>query len=161
MLVLALADTLALIVSPCFETCKYVITIFMLPPDFLYIISDNFSVMEQSDAGKRHNHSVLIAGLNNMIVANGTAGLCHVFHPASVGSFDIVAKREEGVGAQGNAAKLIEPCSFFIMSEYFGLYLENILPSALRKYVHIVLADVVVNGVVSVRAAYTVNKLQA
>ena len=54
-----------------------------------------FLVMEQTDSRKRHRHMIFIASLNHMIVADGTARLCHIRNAASVCALDVVAKREE------------------------------------------------------------------
>lgn len=54
-------------------------------------------MMEKSDAGKGHDHSILVAGFDNIIVAHTAAGLGHIFHTAVVGALYVVAKWEEGV----------------------------------------------------------------
>ena len=38
------------------------------------------SVMEQPDACKRHHHTVFVAAVDDSIIADGSAGLCHILH---------------------------------------------------------------------------------
>ena len=59
------------------------------------------SMMEQAHTGEAHHHVVFVAGVNHVIVPDGAAGLGHILHAAAVGALDVVAKGEEGIGAQG------------------------------------------------------------
>lgn len=63
---------------------------------FVYILL-LLLVMEQADSCERHNHTVFVTGVNDIVITNGTARLCHVFDTALVRSLDIVTKREECV----------------------------------------------------------------
>ena len=56
-------------------------------------------MVEQSDTGERHSHIVLVAGLNNVVVSDRTAGLSNILNAGTLCSLDIVAEREERVGA--------------------------------------------------------------
>lgn len=51
--------------------------------------------MEQSDACEAHGNVILVAGLDDIIIPDGTARLCDISHTASVCSLHIVAKWEE------------------------------------------------------------------
>jgi len=55
------------------------------------------SVMEQADAGHRHCDAVFVAGLDDVVVADGAAALCDVGDAALMRALDVVAEREEGV----------------------------------------------------------------
>ena len=64
-------------------------------------------MMKQPDPRKRHNHMILVAGLNHMVVPDRAAGLGNILYAAFVGPLDIVPKGEEGVGAQGHVIHLV------------------------------------------------------
>ena len=117
--------------------------------------------MEQTNACECHCNAVLVADFDNVIVADRAAGLRDVLHAALVRSFDVVAEREERVRAKGNALHRVEPCALLLAGENSGLYLEELLPLALSENVHVVVADVEVDGVVAVSAADTVNELKS
>lgn len=55
------------------------------------------SVMEQADVGHRHCNAVFVAGLDDVVVADGAAALCDVGDAALMRALDVVAEREEGV----------------------------------------------------------------
>ena len=57
------------------------------------------SMVEQTDACKRHRDTVFVAGFNDMIVTYRAACLGDVFHAALVRALDVVAEGEEGVRA--------------------------------------------------------------
>ena len=59
----------------------------------------SISVVEKSYSSKGHYHTVFVAGFYNVVVPYGAARFGDVLYAASVGSFDIVAEGEEGVGA--------------------------------------------------------------
>ena len=54
-------------------------------------------VMEQADAGEGHRHVVFVAGLDHVVVANGSARLRNIFHAALMGSLDIIPEWEESI----------------------------------------------------------------
>ena len=54
-------------------------------------------MVEQSDVGEGHRDAVFVAGLDDIIVADGTAGLCDILHAALVGTLNVVAEGEESV----------------------------------------------------------------
>ena len=49
--------------------------------------------MEQADAGEGHRHVVFVAGLDHVVVANGSARLRNIFHAALMCTLDIVTER--------------------------------------------------------------------
>ena len=53
--------------------------------------------MEQTDSRKAHHHTILVAGLNDIVIANGSARLGNVFHTALMGTLDIVPEWEESI----------------------------------------------------------------
>ena len=50
--------------------------------------------------GEGHGDAVAIAGLDDVVVADGAAGLGDVGDAALLGALDVVAEGEEGVGAE-------------------------------------------------------------
>ena len=58
------------------------------------------SVMEKSYACERHGNVVLVARLDDVVVAHRASGLGHILHATLVGTLDVVAEGEEGIAAQ-------------------------------------------------------------
>ena len=77
-----------------------------LPKDLLMV--------EQAQTAKGHGNAIFVAGVNDLLVADGTAGLDDGSHAAAAGALDVVAEREECVAAQTNAGHLAEP--FLLLS---------------------------------------------
>lgn len=65
-------------------------------PGFLLSIFGG-SVMEQADVRHGHRHVVLVGRLDDIVVADGAAGLGDVGHAALVGTLDVVAEGEESI----------------------------------------------------------------
>ena len=57
-------------------------------------------MVEQTDTRKCHGDAVLVARLDDMVVAYRSTGLGNVFHAALVGPFDVVTEGEEGIRPQ-------------------------------------------------------------
>ena len=55
--------------------------------------------MEQTDAGKAHGNAVFVTGFDNIVIADGAAGLCDIFYTTSVGSLDVITEGKESIGA--------------------------------------------------------------
>ena len=56
--------------------------------------------MEEAQAAKCHGNTVFVAGVNHLLVADGTAGLDNGGHAAAVRALNVVAEGEERVTAQ-------------------------------------------------------------
>lgn len=65
-------------------------------------------MMEQADSCEAHCHIVLVASLDDMVIADRTARLCHIFHTALVCSFDVISEWEECIGAKCHICILID-----------------------------------------------------
>ena len=63
--------------------------------------------MEQTDSGECHSHSILITGLNYIIITDGTTWLGDVFDAALISPVNVVAKWEECVRTQGHVSHLV------------------------------------------------------
>ena len=76
-----------------------------------------------------------------MIITDGSARLSHIFYAALVCTLNIVAKWEECVRSQCNICIFIQPCAFLFCCKYRWFYFEDILPSAICKYIHVLNAE--------------------
>ena len=54
-------------------------------------------MMEQTNACECHCDAVLVASINNIVVAYGATCLCDILHTALVSTLNVVAEREECV----------------------------------------------------------------
>ena len=100
-----------------------------------------------------HGHVVFVGRLDDIVIADGTAGLGDIGHAALVGALDVVAEREEGVGAEGDAGLLLEPCLFLLTREDGRFLGEDALPVVRLQEVFPLFANVDIDGVVAVWAA--------
>ena len=87
-------------------------------------------VVEQADASEGHGDVVLVTGHDDMVVADGATGLGDVLDPTLVGTLDIVAEGEEGVGAEGYAGVLGNPGALLFQGQHGGLLGEELLPDS-------------------------------
>ena len=118
-------------------------------------------MMEQTGAREDHEHTVLIASFDNVIVPDASTGLNHVVHTGLSRPFDVVAKGEEGIGADCKTGLRCNPGFLFFQSQGLGASLENALPDAVAKDIFILVGDVDIDGVVAIGAADPVNEVQA
>ena len=65
--------------------------------------------MEQPQPAKSHGDAVFIAGLDHLLVTDGTAGFDNGGNPAAMCALNIVAEREKRVAAQANTCDLGKP----------------------------------------------------
>lgn len=70
-------------------------------------------MVEQPDTTERHGNAVLVAGGNNLIIADGAARLNNGGHTAAAGALNVVSKGEECITAQGNIRYLAQPGFLF------------------------------------------------
>ena len=117
-------------------------------------------VVEQTDTGKCHSHSVFIAGSDHVIISHGAARLGNVFHAALISTLDIITEWEKCIGSKDNIYHLIQPCAFFLSRKYFRLLGKGILPCTICKKVHILFADVQIDGIISVCTSDGILKRQ-
>ena len=74
-------------------------------------------MMEQAHTCKRHGYAILVAGVDNIVVAYAASSLCDILYAALVGTLDVVAKGEEGIAAQRHALVLGEPLTALFCGE--------------------------------------------
>ena len=70
-------------------------------------------MMEQTHAGKCHDHIVFIAAFDHLCITHGAARLCHVAYAAFLSLFNIVTKQEDSIAHKGHAFDLIQISSLF------------------------------------------------
>lgn len=110
-------------------------------------------VVKEAHSSHGHGDAVFVAGLYDIVVPYGTARLGNVLHAALVGSFYVVSKGEERIASQGYASVLGYPVFLLLHGERLGSFSEELLPCALSQHVVMFLADVYVDGVVSIGTA--------
>ena len=115
-------------------------------------------MVEQTNTGECHRHSVFVAHIDHVIVTDRSARLRDILYAALVGTFDIVAEWEEGVRAESHILHLVEPCAFFLFCEYRRFFGEYFLPLTVCENIHILVPDINVNGVVTIRTFDLVDK---
>ena len=106
--------------------------------------------MEQADAAERHGDTVLVAGINDLAVADGAARLHNGGHAAAARALNVVAKGEEGIAAQGYAGHLVQPGALFLGGQRLGLAGEGLGPDIITDDILRRFADIDINGVVAV-----------
>ena len=110
-------------------------------------------MMEKAKPVKRHDHVILVAGHNDVVVANRSARLGNVLHAAFVGSLDVVAKGEEGVGTERHTGLRSQEFLLFLPGQPLRLLGKEFLPSTIREHIHVILGKININGIVPVRTA--------
>ena len=117
-------------------------------------------VVEETHMGECHGDAILVAGVDDMVVADATASLCDKLYTAAMGTLDVVAKGEERVRAQCHVGHLIQPCTFLFLGKYRRFNLNGFLPHTVCQHIHVLVTDVNVNGVIAVSTLDAVHKLQ-
>lgn len=79
-----------------------------------------YLMMEETDTGEAHHHAVSVAGIDDAVIPDRTAGLGNVGHAAAMSSFDVVTEGEEAIGSQGYARDTVEVGSFFLFAQRLG-----------------------------------------
>ena len=129
----------------------------------LYVVSFPFSsfsllMVEQAYTSECHGNAVLVASVDNMVVANTATCLCHILNTALVSTLDVVAEGEEGIAAQTNIGVLCQPLLHLLLGERFGALGEELLPFAVAQNVLALGANVDVDGIVAVGTTDTGNE---
>ena len=116
--------------------------------------------MEQAHTSEGHYDTILIAGLNHMVISNGAAGLRDVFNTGLACALNIVTEGEECIGTNRNTGHSCNPSLLFFSSQHFRLNLKGLLPYALSQNIFIFVGDVNVDGVVAVGTTDVINELE-
>ena len=96
-------------------------------------------MVEQADSCEAHDHVVGVAGLDDVVIPDTSAGLCDILHAASESSLDVVSEGEERVGTECNIGISVKPCSLFLCSEDCGFLCEERLPLSVRQNIHVLI----------------------
>ena len=118
-------------------------------------------MVEKSDVGKCHGNVVLVSSLDNIVIADGTAGLGDEGNTALFGTLYIVTEWEESIGAESYAGNGLEVFLLFLAGKRLRLLSEDTLPVICLQKVLPLLRNVNINGVVAVRAAYIILEWQS
>ena len=116
--------------------------------------------MEQPDSCKYHRHAVPVACLDYSIVTHGAAGLNDILNAALLCTVNVIGEGEERVAAKRHILHPIQPCPALFSRKYRRFHLKGLLPDSVRQHIHIIIAHIHVNGIVTVRAAQLIHKLQ-
>ena len=81
--------------------------------------------MEQPQAAEGHGDAVLVAGIDDLLVADGAAGLHDGGHAGAAGALDVVAEGEESVRTKANTGHLAEISLLFLGGQRLGLAGNN------------------------------------
>ncbi len=84
--------------------------------------------MEQPDAAECHCDAVLIAGVDDLLVADGAAGLDDGSNAGAAGPLDVVAEGEECVRTQAHAGDVAQVLFLFLSGQRLGLTGESLGP---------------------------------
>ena len=107
-------------------------------------------MVEESYAGEGHGDVVLVAGGNDMVVADTAASLRHIRYSTLVAPLNVVTEGEEGIAAEADAGVLCNPCSLLLARKDLGALGEELLPCTVSQHIVMVIADVDVDGVVTI-----------
>ena len=86
-------------------------------------------MVEQSRSCHSHSHAVLVAYLDNVIVAYRTAGLSYVRNTALFCSFYVISEGEEGVRAERNSGYCSKVSLLFGLCKWLRLSREKRFPN--------------------------------
>ena len=69
-------------------------------------------MMEQANAAEGHHDAVLVAGFDDLGIADAAAGFHNGSNAAAVCALDVVAEGEEGIAAQADTGDLVSQARF-------------------------------------------------
>ena len=116
--------------------------------------------MEQPQAAEGHCDAVLVAGVNDLLVADGAAGLHDGGHAGAAGTLDVVAEGEEGIRAKAHAGHFAQIFLLFLSGQRGGLLGKGLGPHIVANHILGRIADVNINGVVTVGLCHIVAEGQ-
>ena len=120
---------------------------------------ENRLMMEEANVSKRHGDAVLVAHADDVIVADGAAGLSDIAHAAAVRALDVVAEGEERVAAQRHAGEAPEPLGLLLFSQWLGTHGEEAAPHVVAQHVGgLGGGEIQIDCVVALRAAEALDE---
>ena len=118
-------------------------------------------MMEQTHAREGHSDAILVARVDDMVVANATTSLSYILHATLMSTLDIVAEGEEGIAAEADACVLSHPSGLLLACERLGALGKELLPCAFGKHVIVIVGDIDIDGVVAVGTPNARHERQA
>ena len=116
--------------------------------------------MEQPHSGEDHDHIVFVCSLDDVVVADGSAGLGNILDTGSSCALDVVTEWEESVGTACESVLCGDPCLLLFICKDFRFLPEPLLPFTFTKYIVIVRRHVDVDGIVAVRTVYALHEFE-
>lgn len=85
-------------------------------------------MMEQADTSESHGDAIFVAGGDDMVVTYASSCLSNISDTALMGTFDVVAKREEGVRTEADARVLCDPRFLLLHRDHLWTFRKELLP---------------------------------
>ena len=114
-------------------------------------------MVEKADTDEGHCDAILVAGINDMVVADATACLGNVLHSTLVSTLYVVAKGEESIGAEAYTGILGYPFLLLLTGQRLGAGDEELLPCAVAEHVVVIIRDIHVDSIIAVGTANLLN----
>ena len=115
-------------------------------------------MMEQTNAGKAHYHTILVAGIDNIVITNRSTWLSDILNARLMGTLDVVTEGEECIGAKAYIGILIQPCSLLFTGEDLRFYSEESLPCTIFQNIHVILTDIEIDCVITIRTTNIITE---
>src|SRR5699024_1978816 len=127
---------------------------------FITVLPYAASVMEQPQPAESHGDAVLVAGVDDLLVPDGPAGLDDGGDAAAAGPLDVVPKGEECVRPQADAGDVAEVLLLFLGGQGLGRAADGLGQDVFPDDVLGGVPDVDVDGVVPVGLGHVVPEGQ-
>ena len=111
-------------------------------------------MVEETNARKCHGDTVAIAGLNDLVIANGSARFRDIRDTALSRSFNVIAEGEEGIRGERDAVQRIEPLTLLFPRERFRLDGKYAFPASVPQQILTLLTDVDIDCIIAIGALY-------
>src|SRR5579883_511962 len=111
-------------------------------------------VMEQARLGKKHKHAVIVAGVNDLLIAQGASRLHNIIDTVMRGTINIVTERNIAVRTKCNALQTFEPFLLLLWGQALRHVLKVLLPCLLFGWRQII-TQVTINCVSPVRSLHS------
>ena len=117
-------------------------------------------MMEQPHSRECHDHAVFVACIDDEVIPDRAARLCHIENAALSRTLDIVGEREERVAAQRYARDFGKISLLLFLGERLGADGEELFPYVFAQNVLALVGKVNVDDVVFIGTPYPFGKLQ-
>src|SRR5712692_11267345 len=110
-------------------------------------------VMEQACLGECHEHAVIIASSDDLLVAQRATWLHDISYAVAGGAINIVAERDQAVGTERHTAQTLEPFLLLLRAQAPRHLLKEPLPCVLFGWRQII-TEIQIDSVGLVRALH-------